>query len=314
MEILSDTHLLSMSLVRGLLLIGVILLVGGLGFHRFLFEPALSSFPTERASSLRAKGEAFTRRLAWAALLLLFVVNLVALVHEGMMMSGKPLPRVFPLLPTVLMRTHWGAVWIVRTVLLAVLLPVVQIAFSSSLPLLLSVGLALTVSLVSHAVDAGDLSIPVAADAVHLVFVSLWIGGLVPLRFLSRRACESLDPDRQRLFLIEILRRFSRLALLAVILIYATGIYTAWFHLPNLSVLGTSAYGQILLAKVFLASGTVGMGGISRFYILPRLKRAGSKERILRMFWAALAVELLVALLTLAAASLLTQATPPHKG
>ncbi|HET6369887.1 MAG TPA: CopD family protein [Nitrospiria bacterium] len=310
METLSDSHLLWMALVRGLLVFGVVLLIGELGFFRFIFEPVLDTMPPEASASLRRMGERFVRRVVIGAVLFLFLVNAVALVHEGMMMSGKGVFQVFSLLPVVLTRTHWGGVWIARTLLLTILIGLAPRRCTSTLVLILSVGVAVTVSLISHAVDAGDLSLPVLADAVHLIFVSLWIGGLVPLRFLTRKICIGLDLPRQRNLLLDILNRYSRMAVTAVVLIIITGVYGAWLHVPSLADLTQKAYGEILLAKVAFAVGTMSLGGVSRFIIIPCLKHARSTERVIWSFWGVVLVECVAALLTLSLAALLTQAPP----
>jgi putative copper export protein len=310
MEIFSDSHLLLMALVRGLLVFGVVLLIGELGFFRFILRPILATMAPDASASLQQTGEKFVRRVVIVALLFLFLVNLAALVHEGTMMSGKDIIQVFPILPVVLTRTHWGAVWIARSLLLAVLIGIAPRRFTSTLFLILAVGVAVTVSLISHAVDAGDLSLPVLADAVHLIFVSLWIGGLVPLRFLTRKICRELDLPRQKSLLLDVLNRFSRMAVAAVALILITGIYAAWLHVPSLADLPRKTYGQILLAKSVFAVGTISLGGVSRFIITPCLKRARSTERVIWSFWGVVLVECVVALLTLSLAALLTQAIP----
>ncbi len=303
-----------MALVRGLLVIGVILSIGSLGFYWFVFKPTLSSMGREQSVLLHRRGELWVRRLAAGAIFLLVAANIIALVHEGSMMSGIPIARVFPVLPVVLTRTHWGTIWVARTVLLAVL--ILLIRFSLPLTLLFSTGVAVTISLMSHAVDAGNLSLPVAADALHLTSISFWIGGLVPLRFLTGSILKTLDdPEEKRRFLYESLRRFSRIATAAVIMVLLTGLYNAWLHLPDFAsvfaLMTRSSWAEILRIKHLFVIVTVGMGGVSRFIVLPGLKRAGSDKRFLRIFYLAVALELILAAMTLSCAFLLTQEILP---
>jgi putative copper export protein len=249
------------------------------------------------------------------AVLLLVAANLIALVHEGSMMSGIPVSQVLPVLPVVLTRTHWGAVWVARTVLLAVLIAVLLIRFSMPLLLLASMAAAVTISLMSHAVDAGNLSLPVAADSLHLISVSLWIGGLVPLRFLTGSVVRTLDdPEKKRWFLYENLRRFSGIATVAVAIILVTGIYNSLLHLPDFASvfawMTRGSYGEVLRIKHIFVIATVAMGGVSRLIVLPGLKRARSDERLFRVFYLAVALELILSVMTLACAFLLTQETP----
>lgn len=315
MDTYTNIHLFLMAVVRGLLVTGTVLSVGGLGFYLFVFRPVISSMAGKEATSLQRRAEFWVRRLVIGAVLLLVAANLIALVHEGSMMSGSPVSQVFPALPLVLTRTHWGAVWIARTVLLAILIVVLLIRFSLPLLLLISVGTAVTISLMSHAVDAGNFSPPVIADSLHLISVSLWIGGLVPLRFLTGSIVGTLDdPEKKRWFLYENLRKFSMIATAAVAIILVTGIYNAWLHLPGFASIFAwmtqSSYGEILRIKHIFVIATVAMGGVSRLIVLPGLKRARSDERLFRIFYVAVALELILSLMTLACAFLLTQETP----
>src|SRR5437879_13750229 len=92
-------------------------------------------------------------------------------------------------LPLVLTRTHFGAIWISRATVLALLLAV---SLSRTLPargagLVLSLGIVVTGSLAGHAADWGDLSLAVIVDWLHAVAATAWTGGLVGLALALRR-------------------------------------------------------------------------------------------------------------------------------
>lgn len=105
----------------------------------------------------------------------------------------------------------------------------------------LSGPLAGTFALAGHA-NAGDLrSVATAVDALHLVAVSVWIGGLVALALLLRR----LD-------LRTVLPRWSRVATGAVVVMVATGSFASWREVRSLDAVLTTDYGRLLVAKLLL--------------------------------------------------------------
>lgn len=85
----------------------------------------------------------------------------------------------------------------------------------------------------------------------HLVFASLWVGGLVAAALYAARG----EPDAGVL-----LRRFSVLALVSVIVIAETGLLNAALRLDGVAALLTSAYGTIILAKVTVLIVLIGWG------------------------------------------------------
>jgi hypothetical protein len=50
MDTFTDIHLFLMALVRGLLVTGAVLSVGGLGFYLFVFRPVISSMTGKDAA------------------------------------------------------------------------------------------------------------------------------------------------------------------------------------------------------------------------------------------------------------------------
>lgn len=86
---------------------------------------------------------------------------------------------------------------------------------------------------------------------LHLVFASLWIGGLIATAVYA----SSGEPGAAIL-----LRRFSVLALVSVIVIAETGLLNAALRLDGVASLITSSYGTIVLAKVAILLVLIGWG------------------------------------------------------
>lgn len=198
-------------------------------------------------------------------------------------MSGAPLGAAMSALPPVLSRTHFGAIWSARVVLLILL---VLTALRSRAALVLAVplalGVAVTVTLTGHAADWGDVSVTGALDWIHVVAATAWAGGLFALVLLVLRAAPRWPPA----LLPAVMRRFSTLAASCLALVVLSGVYRAWIELPTVAALWQTTYGRILAVKVGLALGLVGCGAVNRYVVLPRLgvgRATGLATRLLRL-------------------------------
>jgi copper transport protein len=108
-----------------------------------------------------------------------------------------------------------------------------------------------------HALDPGRPRIEVLVDILHIVAAAAWFGGLVQLAFVLRH-----DPDSGR--------KFSVLALAAVVGIGATGVARAIAELDSVSQVWTTTYGRLLIVKTVLLALLVSLGWINRYRLLPR--------------------------------------------
>ena len=95
-------------------------------------------------------------------------------------------------------------------------------------------------ALAGHAASAkGSHETAVTSLGLHLLGVTVWVGGLVALLVLR----PLLGAD-----LAKVARRYSTLALWAYVAVAASGLVNAWIHLGDLAAL-SSRYGIVLLAK-----------------------------------------------------------------
>jgi len=126
-------------------------------------------------------------------------------------------------------------------------------------------------------------------DLVHQIGAAAWLGTLVGLFLLVRRARPAVGAA---------LRRHSRIAVVAAPVVVLTGLANSPVMLGDARELVASGYGDALLAKAFLFCVAVGIGAVNYFLI-----RRESIGRALPLIGG----ELLVgALAVLAAASLVT--------
>ncbi|MFJ7900383.1 copper resistance CopC/CopD family protein [Streptomyces sp. NPDC096198] len=116
-------------------------------------------------------------------------------------------------------------------------------------------GLAATWAMAEHASTGIQTGVAMPVDIVHLLAVAVWLGGLTTLLVSLYR-----DPSIES----AAVRRFSRLAFGSVVAVTATGVYQAWRQLGSWSALTGTSYGQLLLVKVALVAGLVGIAWFSR--------------------------------------------------
>ena len=99
--------------------------------------------------------------------------------------------------------------------------------------------------------------------------------------------------------------RYSRLALVSVVVLTLSGVLTSALRLDALGELVTSKYGAIVLFKVVLLAGLVGAGWMQRRYVF------GATPILRRHFLAVAALELTTMSLAFALAVALARTPPP---
>ena len=91
----------------------------------------------------------------------------------------------------------------------------------------------------SHSASAGSHALAIGSLVVHVIALSLWVGGLCAIALLA-------DADRRIA-----LPRFSQLALWAAIAVVISGVTNAWARLDFAQAWSTS-YARIVIAKALL--------------------------------------------------------------
>ncbi|WP_149826997.1 copper resistance CopC/CopD family protein [Streptomyces tailanensis] len=107
---------------------------------------------------------------------------------------------------------------------------------------LLSLGLAGTWAAAEHASAGVQVPVAMTSSVLHLLAMAVWLGGLTALLTVLYRAPESLSAT--------VVTRFSRLAFASVVVLVVTGVYQSWRGLGSWAAFSTTAYGQILVAKL----------------------------------------------------------------
>lgn len=137
-----------------------------------------------------------------------------------------------------------------------------------------ALALALAPGFAGHASAQSDAWLLVPAVVVHVLAMSVWIGGLIALSTLVPRATAGLGAaDRARL-LCALLVRFSPLALGAVLALQLTGALQSIAYLTSFGELIDDPFGRAVLVKIVLVLVLVALGAVNRQRVLPQLRTA----------------------------------------
>ena len=251
------------AVIRFVAFAALVLLVGGLAFVTLLW-PAGAAL-------------ARPRRILWGALVAALVTTAIGIPVQAVYAAGLPLSKM--LSSTVrsgMLDDRFGQVWAARLALLG-LMALVLVALtrradtaSRPTPLLaaggvLGVGLLVTPGLAGHAATEDLVPLAMTADVIHLVSVSLWLGGLALLTL-------AVLPRRVPGELAEVIPRFSRMAFGAVVAILVTGSFQGWRQVRSTTALTETTYGRLLIIKVLLFGLLVALAGLSRRLVQARYR------------------------------------------
>jgi len=256
---------------RFLVFASIAVLVGGLGFITVIA-------PSSRTRRL-------TRIILWTALAVCAASTAAGVGLQGAYAAGLGLADAFkPSLVRDVLDTQFGRVSVVRLALLVVVLLLLRSFLSrgegGSAPrwwppsvAVLAVAIAATPGLGGHATSGDHVTLAIVADALHVLAMSLWLGGLVFLVAVLLR--DAGVPDVRAG-----VTRFSRLALGCVITLIATGSFQSWRQLGSLEALRDTEYGQLLVVKIVLVAGMVVVAAFSREIVYRLYYRSDEDEEL----------------------------------
>ncbi|MEA2382403.1 MAG: copper transport protein [Solirubrobacteraceae bacterium] len=330
---------------RGLDYLAIALMLGGLAFLLLSWRPALvatagagGGWP-EASTAFAARAQ----RLLTVAVVLGVVSGAAGIVLQGATAGGTSFwSALDPGVVREVLGTRFGRIWGLRVVdwlLLGTALaagvgartipvlrpaavgadgvapaPFPRAGVLAALAVPAAV-LALTPALAGHATTQHPVAALLPLDVVHVLAMSVWIGGLVALLLVVPAATRKLEaPERSRL-LAAVLLRFSPIALGCVVALAATGTAQALIDMGGLSPLTTTAFGRAVLIKVALLLALVAVGAVNRQRVVPALKGLaaggeppGAAGRVLRR---TLRGEVALVIVVLGVTSALVSYAPP---
>ncbi|MBA5639721.1 CopD family protein [Duganella sp. LX20W] len=265
------------------------------GASRHAFEPAL-------------------RRLDMAAAGLGVVSGAAGLLAATAIMGDVGLREACPMFRVMLTDTDYGRAGCVVVLAMAALLLLRWRGAASragDAGAMLALGIfTLTRASMGHAGEEGYWSVALAAEAMHYAAIGIWTGAVLVSGWFALEDARigasgmGMGIGAQDAYL----HRMSQAALVAVLAIVVTGVYSAWRRVGTPEHLLHTSYGAILLAKVALVMAAIALGGYNKLAGLPAASR--SHRGLLRVR-AVLRLESVVLLGALLAASTLITLQPP---
>lgn len=247
---------------RWLSYLALALLVGGFGFVPLVLQPGLLR-TVSRPINLRESG---LSRLLIASWLLLLIATIESALWQSASAGGDLL--------TLLLNTRYGVLFWLRLLLLMLIARLLSARSSRYWWLvgtILGAALLLATSLGSHAAATTEPLIPLIADWFHLLFMSLWIGGLAALLVTLRRIRSLPASTKATAILVS---KFSQLATVCVVGLAITGAFQVFYEIGDLANLIDTPYGLALLAKLGLLLPLLGLGALNLLLIRRRLLQA----------------------------------------
>jgi uncharacterized membrane protein len=193
----------------------------------------------------------------------------------------------------------------------------VQLAhvFGSILGGLTLSALLLSAALTGHA-RGSSLPLPnLLVAMIHVAAAAAWVGGLVVLLAVAFPSARGQEDAHRAAILGPVVARFSDLAVLSVVAIVASGVYSAWMEIGALRAVTTSTYGLVFLAKLGAFLPVLALGGVNNRWTKPRLVKAvrdqADARSSLLLLRRLVAVEIALIAVVLALTVFLLQLTPP---
>jgi copper transport protein len=264
--------------VRWFNLVSMSLVTGGLGFMLFVWQPA--------TPGSQPNVERRIRLVVWLGWLILGVSGALALLLQVSLAADVPLLSAVgdPALGRIVAGTRYGNLWLTRTALWFGLALALVFARGDrwfyGVGLGLSFGILLTNSLFSHAAGAQDSTPAIAADWLHLIASSLWIGGLI--QFIGVIGVARRYMSSSTSVVSTLVGYFSNFARVTVAILVITGLYATWLQVGSIDGLLTTLYGQSLLIKLILFTPLLGIAGVN-LWITHRELKSGNQAWIQRL-------------------------------
>lgn len=228
--------------------------------------------------------------LSTIALLVLLIATAAWLLVQAGQATGREITVPWDTSVTqVLFATRFGGQWSARIFLAITLLWLVPRANTRRdrwIILGLSSLILLTISYGSHAAAEPSPFLPILADWIHLIAVSVWVGSLVHFA-ISLYSSRDLPADKRTKLTALLIPRFSNLAIVSVALLVITGVYTSLLHVSSFEALSGTIYGQTLLVKIVLVLPMLALGGVNLVMTTPQMKQAaeaGGNESLVTRF------------------------------
>lgn len=143
----------------------------------------------------------------------------------------------------------------------------------------------------------------------HVLCISIWLGGLPA--WLGLVAAAGSAPDAARCaYTAQALQRFSRLAMICMLIIIFSGTLLSLEFISSQGDLLGTQYGLLITAKAVLLLGVLAIANTARTRLLPRMHDAAAANEFYPLAARWVAIEFALAAIILGLGSILSQTIP----
>jgi len=286
------------SLARAFSFVGLLVLIGATVFRTLVLRGARE---IDTAVRVRMEQRAAALGLAASIIVILSAIARVFLMSE--MMSA--MPEMHAMSATdMAMHTRWG--FAVRLEIGAALvalasfgLAVRRVRGAWFVATIAAILLAATPALAGHAAASPKFtSLMIATDFLHVLGGASWLGNLLVVMVVGVPVSLTCDGAERWSSVASLVNSFSPIALASAALVVASGVIASWVHLETLSALWQTAYGQVLLLKMFLVAIALTIGAYNFRRVQPQLANEVGSTRLRRSAGIELSVGFLILLVT----------------
>jgi copper transport protein len=229
----------------------------------------------------------FKRRWSIPTLIALLLANIGVILGQALTINGGQWGFAPQLLIGLVSNGRFGTFWTVREIVIVAALllalftllvkrrPRVVDGLLPSVNLLLGAVLLIAISLSSHAsaVNSSIVVFAVLMDWLHLLAAALWVGGMMYIATTYLPVLTRKPVAERAKSLITLLPYFSPLALTGIVIMAATGPFSAAIRLSSWDQFLTTAYGRVLTVKILLVIALMVTSAIHVLLIRPRLRK-----------------------------------------
>lgn len=277
-------------IIKSFSLLGTLILFGSFFTYIFIITPVLAG---KTAINILASKACFAVLLISYAMATLssitqLILHTSSIYEIGLFNTiGSPLINIYT-------DTTWGKLMWLKLLILLFIPVVFQVAklisnhHSKSLYYInpvffipISLMLLLLHSLSSHNATVSELYYQgVFIDFIHMLFSAIWIGGVLLLTitlYAVKNTANSIDLNNLTKSLF---KQFSPIAILTIIILSITGIFSAWLQVNKIEALSTY-YGVTLVVKVCLIAIALLIAGINSLFFIKTRKISSVPGRLL---------------------------------
>jgi putative copper export protein len=288
------------------LFVGLLALIGATTFRNLVLPRA-----REISIELRARMESRAAILGLAASIVLILSALARLFLESEMMSAMPGMEAMSM-SDMAMHTRWG--FSLRLQLGAAFVALVSFALAARrfrgawvVATISAIVIAVTPALAGHAAASPRFtSLMIGTDFLHVLGGASWLGSLLAVMVVGVPVSLTLNNAERWPAVASLVNSFSPIALTSAAVVVASGVIASWVHLDSLPALWQTAYGQVLLVKLFLVAITLTIGAYNFRQVQPRLVAEAGSHHLRR----SAAIELSFGFLILVVTGFLTGISP----